>query len=319
MIKYYRVLRRFRKKVFLLGKHGTLIFNKSMPFLFVATVSSLFYLLCLKLGSIDLFQSLLSKMRFSLGSRVLLSRGLAREGWLLLVFILAAFGIFDVTIMKMTGGNETVNQGPHRGDAGPSSIKNSESDSGSWRKYLTLSSEIEVNQTPGRQAPPLPIESGTVPPANAVAFSEAGPSQVAPPAPSSTPSNSSTWSGPWIERWLYPEVSSSAPNEGGQPQGEEAASQPIGVMGPAVPSTDFLRKKIVLVLRSCARGYRRPRSDLLQRIEEDLRLETASPEKRLKIAQVLEELYTNRDFFVNSDQRPDYELTVAVADWERGL
>lgn len=99
-------------------------------------------------------------------------------------FFLAAFGIFDGTIMNMTGGNETVNQGPHRGDAGPSSIQNSESDSGSWRKYLTLSSEIEVNQTPGRQAPPLPIESGTVPPANAVTFSEAGPSQVAPPDPS---------------------------------------------------------------------------------------------------------------------------------------
>jgi hypothetical protein len=90
-------------------------------------------------------------------------------------------------------------------------------------------------------------------------------------------------------------------------------------MGPAVPTKGFLKKKIVLVLRSCTRSYRRPRSDLLQRIEEDLRLETASPEKRLKIAQVLEELYTNRDFFVNSDQRPDYELTVAVADWERGL
>ena len=93
MIKYYRVLRRFRKKVFLLGKHGTLIFNKSMPFLFVATVSSLFYLLCLKiglicftyanfyqflfysskliLGSIDFFHALLEKVGFSLGSRAL--------------------------------------------------------------------------------------------------------------------------------------------------------------------------------------------------------------------------------------------------------
>ena len=36
----------------------------------------------------------------------------------------------------------------------------------------------------GGSAPPLPIESGTVPPANAVTFSEAGPSQVAPPDPS---------------------------------------------------------------------------------------------------------------------------------------
>ena len=101
MIKYYRVLRRFRKKVFLLGKHGTLIFKKSMPFLFVATVSSLFYLLCLKLGSMDFFQSLLSKMGCSLGSRVLLSRGLGCEGGLLLVLILSAFGIFDGTIRNM--------------------------------------------------------------------------------------------------------------------------------------------------------------------------------------------------------------------------
>ncbi|KAM1461853.1 hypothetical protein ACFX1Q_046019 [Malus domestica] len=36
----------------------------------------------------------------------------------------------------------------------------------------------------GVSAPPLLIESGTVPPANAVTLSEAGPSQVAPPAPS---------------------------------------------------------------------------------------------------------------------------------------
>nr|YP_009711305.1 hypothetical protein [Eriobotrya japonica]QGI24992.1 hypothetical protein [Eriobotrya japonica] len=36
----------------------------------------------------------------------------------------------------------------------------------------------------GGSAPPLPIESGTVPPANAVTLSEAGPSQVAPPGPS---------------------------------------------------------------------------------------------------------------------------------------
>ena len=55
MIKYYRVLRRFRKKVFLLGKHGTLIWLKSVPFLFVATVSSLLYLLCLKFNLMDFF------------------------------------------------------------------------------------------------------------------------------------------------------------------------------------------------------------------------------------------------------------------------
>ena len=31
--------------------------------------------------------------------------------------------------MNMPGGNETINQGPHRGDAGPSSIQKSQSDS----------------------------------------------------------------------------------------------------------------------------------------------------------------------------------------------
>lgn len=163
MIKYYRVLRRFRKKVFLLGKHGTLIFKKSMPFLFVATVSSIFYLLCLKLGSMDFFQSLLSKMGRSLGSRVLLSRGLGCEGGLLLVLILAAFGIFDETIMNMTGGNETVNQGPHRGDAGSYSTDNSEADSGSWRQYLNLSSDKEENAGPSN-ALPAPSPSGSFPP-----------------------------------------------------------------------------------------------------------------------------------------------------------
>lgn len=283
------------------------------------------YAIFLYFGFVHFFNGALSQGATLLGCRAL-SASLIKMGFPASLTLCLFWGVKallttlpeTVHMVSPRGGDGQALPLPGPSDpAGPSSIQNYESDSGSWRNYLTLSSgsEIEVNQTPGRQAPPLPIESGTVPPANAVAFSEAGPSQVAPPAPSSTPSNSSTWSGPWIERRFYPEVSS----PGGQPQGEEAASQPIGVMGPAVPTKGFLKKKIVLVLRSCTRSYRRPRSDLLQRIEEDLRLETASPEKRLKIAQVLEELYTNRDFFVNSDQRPDYELTVAVADWERGL
>jgi len=127
----------------------------SIPVLFCFTIVLIVYLLCQKIGSLAFFQSLLSKMGFSLGSRVLLSRGLGCEGWLLLVLILAAFGIFDGTIMGMTGGNETVNQGHHRGDAGPSSIKNSESDSGSWRKYLNFSSDNEEKLRPNHpQATP---------------------------------------------------------------------------------------------------------------------------------------------------------------------
>ena len=51
--------------LFLLGtRSGTLLFNKAMPLLFVATMSSLLYLICMKLGSIDFFQSFLSKIFF---------------------------------------------------------------------------------------------------------------------------------------------------------------------------------------------------------------------------------------------------------------
>ena len=62
--KSYRVLRRLRK--FLLGKHSTLIFKKSMPFLFVRISIVFFliavcYLFSLCLGSIDVFHGLLSK------------------------------------------------------------------------------------------------------------------------------------------------------------------------------------------------------------------------------------------------------------------
>lgn len=80
-----------------------------------------------------------------------------------MVLILAAFGIFDETIMNMTGGNETVNQGPHRGDAGSYSTDNSEADSGSWRQYLNLSSDKEENAGPSN-ALPAPSPSGSFPP-----------------------------------------------------------------------------------------------------------------------------------------------------------
>jgi len=47
------------------------------------------------------------------------------------------------------------------------------------------------------------------------------------------PSNESSWSGSWIEKWMNPEVGSSAPNQGGQPREDEASSQPIGGAGPS--------------------------------------------------------------------------------------
>ena len=73
MIKYYRVLRRLRKKVFLLGNRGTLIWKKSVPFLFVARVSSLLYLLCLKLERMDWFHTLFYRVGCSLGRQTFTS------------------------------------------------------------------------------------------------------------------------------------------------------------------------------------------------------------------------------------------------------
>lgn len=91
--------------------------------------------------------------------------------------------------MKMTSGEDTVNPGPHRGDAGPSES------SSSWRKYLNFSSDKEEK-----------------------AESEASTALVP------QPSTSSSWSGSWIEKWFYPEVSSAAQNE--RQQGEGALFQP---------------------------------------------------------------------------------------------
>lgn len=68
MRKSYRVLNILRKKFFLLFKREvTLICKKSVPFFFVATVSSLIYLLCLKLEMMDWFETLLSKVGLSSG------------------------------------------------------------------------------------------------------------------------------------------------------------------------------------------------------------------------------------------------------------
>lgn len=58
-----------RKSSYFIG--GTLICKKSVPFLFVATVSSLLYLLCLKFNLMDFFHALLEKVGFSLGGRAL--------------------------------------------------------------------------------------------------------------------------------------------------------------------------------------------------------------------------------------------------------
>lgn len=96
------------------------LFKKSIPFLFLCSNNVQSFLSSLSETRLNGFFSVPTFLNFV--SRALLSMGLGCKGWLLLVLILSAFGIFDGTgtIMNMTGGNETINQGPHRGDAGPS-------------------------------------------------------------------------------------------------------------------------------------------------------------------------------------------------------
>ncbi|KAK7298952.1 hypothetical protein VNO77_46274 [Canavalia gladiata] len=65
------------------------------------------------------------------------------------------------------------------------------------------------------------------------------------------PSTSSSWSGSWIEKWLFPEVSSAAQNE--QQQGEGALFQPTHTHeeqppAPAEPPEDLLKKEIIGIM-----------------------------------------------------------------------
>lgn len=68
------LLRKMRQRVFknsLIIKSYLFLYKKAFPFLFVATVSSLIYFLCLKLEMMDWFETLLSKVGFALAGRAL--------------------------------------------------------------------------------------------------------------------------------------------------------------------------------------------------------------------------------------------------------
>ena len=70
---------------------------KFIPFLFLTTMFALMYLTCIQLGAVDFLQDLLSKMGVSLGSRILLPRGLDCSGSL-------AFAIgFALKVLLTTG------------------------------------------------------------------------------------------------------------------------------------------------------------------------------------------------------------------------
>jgi hypothetical protein len=88
-------------------------------------------------------------------------------------------------------------------------------------------------------------------------------------------------------------------------------------MGPHAPNIDFLRRKISFVLRGCQRVAVRT-TDYLERIFEDLHLLDASPQKRLKIMEVLSQIESSPEIFLeNKNLKAAYHLMVSVNDWER--
>ena len=114
---------------------------------------------------------------------------------------------------------------------------------------------------------------------------EAGPSSVRRRVDATE--TSSGWSGSWIEKWLNPGETSSAPGDGQQPQGE--VDQPASnVMEEEALDPTQLKIQITRVFFQI-KG-RNPRRDVLQELFDDLRLETASGQKRRQIVLILEEM-----------------------------
>ena len=234
---------------------------------------------------LDLVLQKLNSMLLAKGIRFLFSR----LGW---------FGLLveGLLVLGDNSGGWCNMMAPSGGSGGDKEVTSS--NSGNWRQYLNLSDDKERDSAP---------EPST---ARAPALREAA----------HEPSTSSTWSGSWIEKWLSSEISSSAPNQGppavDQNQGgHEARNPPTEVMGPEAPSPSWLKNHIQSVFYKI-KG-RRTRSDIIERLWEDLRLERASPEKRMKILQIMEEMYRNSDSFQNKNSRLDIDLAVSISDWER--
>ncbi|CAI8585611.1 unnamed protein product [Vicia faba] len=113
----------------------------------------------------------------------------------------------------------------------------------------------------------------------------------APAGPLGGASSSSSWSGSWIDKWFFPEEGSSS-----DPNQEEplATNQPTEVMGPEAPSPSWLKEKILRIFY--IRKGRRTSSTVLKKLcPEDLKLERASPGKRLRILNILEDMVEHKD------------------------
>ena len=93
---------------------------------------------------------------------------------------------------------------------------------------------------------------------------------------------------------------------------QQAPNPPMGV--PEAPDPMWLKNRIEKVF-FIIKG-RKPRKDMLQKLFDDLRLETASPLKLQQILRILEQMKWNSSL-KGRDFRLDLELGHRVHDWER--
>ncbi|XP_028802044.1 uncharacterized protein LOC114757210 [Neltuma alba] len=275
-----------------IGKH--LLYS----FLLLLTFLSMCCLLCLYLEQMDFFYLNISKALISLGCRALsfalwklgLPGGLA---WSI------GFGA-RVLITKEASdimGHQMM----------PAGSDSSNSDSESWKKSLLNSPHPEGEGKGNSEAEPASRTRSSDP------REDVGPSSVRRRVDAPETSTSSGWSGSWIERWFNQGETSSAPGDGQQPQGE--VDQPTTTaMGEEAPDPTWLKihiERIFYIIKG-----RKPQKRVLAELYEDLKLETASPQKRLQIMQILDQMKLDgrlkgREFKLN------LELGNRIYDWER--
>lgn len=113
--------------------------------------------------------------------------------------------------------------------------------------------------------------------------------------------------------------SSSAPNEGRQPEGDGATSQPTGVMEPApCPLTPSETKAKLEKFLSSFSQKRKPAQSFIERKVQELYLERAWPEKLAKMVELREFLSQNRErFSLNSAQNAAAQLIMMMEEWEK--
>jgi hypothetical protein len=102
----------------------------------------------------------------------------------------------------------------------------------------------------------------------------------------------------------------------GSANAPQAGDNPVGLES-AAPSIEDLKTKILDTFRSVGKDGRKPASKFLERIHTGIGLREADPEKRLKIEQLLQELYIERQIWDHSARAASVDFMVKLSDWER--